>query len=639
MKKINSIIAALATLVLASCVNEQFENGVDLSNMDIAFVFGGTTTRSEAKSSMDEEVGVTLSLGSESGVEIFMKETVTDLNSSGLATRGVPVYDENITSLEAYQSFEAVAYLAGGAAYDAGTATFASMGYQKNVDNRDGWVYKHHYDAELPWPENPEQDLYFFLRLPTDYVDSHLYTKDGSDISYNSTTGAITFNFASPLTGEAQSDILFSSRTLNRKQYEENYQETGAPVNMYHALTGVKFRTGNDNTGSTKTIITGVSISGLKDKGQCVVTPSATGDKVVWDKNKLELSNEKGVTFTMGFDNPEYDRTKDNTIDYSSKDNDGAITDKVGSFGDSWYAAADDKNLNDEDGSKTFWLIPQEIPDDAILKVKFRVKTPDTPDGTEITHTINNFGAKLKKSGVTKNVEWKAGQLRTYTLEPEDVDVEIFDTMDGAEKSNLHVTNTGNVDEWVRMMVIGNWCDEDGNIVVGYKYQNEDDEFEEGEDYSTMVKPWFRGGYAVEIPVEPGEGEEGGESGEGEGQTTNTYVDPYGSFDDTFTLGEPQGDSKWERGSGSYFYYTQKIGAGQKIDSQTEALFQSYTLTSVPDIYIPSPNGGRVKANIHLELEVVIQAIGAKDASGNEFEDCWEAWTYATGTTVKSKKE
>jgi len=601
MKKINLLFAVLAIFALGSCVNEEeFGKGVDLSSKDIAFVFGGTTTRSAASaSSMDDESGVSISLGTESGMEIFMKETVTDLNATGLATRGTPIYDENITTIKDYQSFEAVAYVAGGAAYDDGTATFASMGYQKEVESRNGWVYKHHYDDELPWPDETT-DLYFFLRMPTAFVDSLLYEADGKKISYNSTNGSITFNYQSPLTGEKQKDILFSSRTLNKKQYDKNYKETGAPVTMYHALTGVKFRTGNDNSSTTKTIITGVEISGLMSKGQCVVTPSASGDNiVVWDKNKL---SENGVKYTMGFSNPDYDQTKDNTIDYSPEGGD-----KVGSFGNSWYAAADSSNLNDENGTKTFWFIPQEIPDNATLKVTFRVKTPDTPQGTEITHTISDFGKRLKKDPTsTTQVVWKAGQLRTYTLEPEDVDVEIFDHMEGLKKENLHVTNTGNVKEFVRMMVIGNWYDKDGHILVGYTSPDPDN--------NEMATPWFR-------------------------------EDPeYGQyFDPTFKFARPANGNKWVRGTGSYYYYPYKIGPGTNLDSGTEALFQSYEIPAdkVPTIYVPTTTSStRVKAEgVHLVMEVVIQAIGAKKADGTEYKDSevWDAWTNATGVTIKEK--
>ena len=62
------------------------------------------------------------------------------------------------------------------------------------------------------------------------------------------------------------------------------------------------------------------------------------------------------------------------------------------------------------------------------MEVTFRVKTGDTPDGQEITHEID-FG-KLLNEDRDSNVEWKAGQLRTYTLKPLDVDVDIFSFFD-----------------------------------------------------------------------------------------------------------------------------------------------------------------------------------------------------------------
>ncbi len=596
MKKIYLLPAFLMATMLVSCVNEQYEyeQREQLSNKDIAFVFSSPTTRSaEATTSEEERADVSISLGVESGTEYFLTETVEDLNAEGIATRGVPIYDENITTVEGYKSLEVVTYYNGNP-YANGTGVFTSMGYQKNVDDRDGWVYKRHYDGALPWP-NKSDDLYFYLRMPTDFIDSRL--KSGTSITYNN-DGSIAFDYNSPLTGEAQKDILFTSRTLNQTEYEENYMETGAPVTMYHALTGVKFRTGNNNSGTTKTIITGVKIKGLKTTGHCVVTPSASGknaDKVVWDKNQLGGS---GI-YTLGFDNPEYSETSDNTVTYTSGENN--------TFGASWYSAAADKNLNDEKGSLTFWLIPQEIPDNAILEVTFCVKTPDTSGeegGGMITHTINNFGAKLKKNAESnEQIEWKAGQLRTYTLEPEVVDVEIFDDMKGLTKKDLHVTNTGNVDEYVRIMVIGNWYDKDGNILVGYATDDPDD--------PTMATPWFR------------------------------EDEKYGAFfDNTFKFARPANGNKWVRGTGSYYYYPEKIGAGTQLASATDAIFKSYELpqNEVPTIYLPDGSGGRKKAEgVHLVMEVVIQAIGTKDADGNEYKDCWTAWSAATGETIKEK--
>ena len=196
-------------------------------------------------------------------------------------------------------------------------------------------------------------------------------------------------------------------------------------------------------------------------------------------------------------------------------------------------------------------------------------------------------------------------------MSPSDVDVAIFDDMDGLEKDNLHVTNTGNVDEYVRVMLVGNWYDSAGDILVGYKYPSDATEFDEGDDINTMVTPWYR-----EDPV-------------------------YGShFDDSFKGGRPRGENKWVRGTGSYFYYPDVIGAGDKL-SGTDAIFQSYILpeSEIPVVWVPSGgSGARVQAEgVHLVMEVVVQAISAYAPDGSKYATCWDAWSAATGEEIKIK--
>ena len=612
MKKINYLFVVIGALVFASCVNEQLIDngeGPNLSGKEIAFVFGGTATRSvDAIESVEQETGVTLSLGTDdAGTEYFLNESVVDLNTSGIATRGIPIYDENITSIEEYKSFKAIAKEEDGNEYGpASTGEFSSMNQQKEVDGRNGWVYVNYYGGEAPWPDN-NTSLYFYLQMPTSYVSNHT-----SSTTLNSSNGKIEFDYTSPLKGDDQKDMLFSSTKINKSTYDQKYKSTGAPVTLYHALTAVKFRVGNDNTGSTKPIITKVAISGLKDSGHCIVTPSE--GKVEWP-TVSESGNNGPVT--MSFDNPTYVPTdgannKDGSITYNASDN---------KFGATWYASetSNTNNLNNADGSKTFWLVPQVIPDNAKLTITFVVKTPDTAGeygGGEITHTIDNFGAKLKKGETA--VEWKAGQLRTYTLVPEDVNVGIFDQMSGLEKDNLHVTNTGNVPEFVRLMLIGNWYDKDGNILVGYKYKTEAEAEAAGEPYNTMVDPWFRedAQYAQYFDVD---------------------ITPR-TFDGTRPLGD---DNKWTLGTGSYFYYTESISPG-KVLSGTEALFQNYILPEsvIPNIYLQKAGSTEREAaeGVHLVMEVVVQAISTVNPETNkEFSDWKAAWTYATKQNIKEK--
>ena len=586
MKKIYIAMAVLGTVALVSCEREKsFDELTPIGENGIAFTIGGVSTRS-AEAVSNVERGVTLDLGTDdAGNSYFLEEEIMELNPSP-ATKGAPAYTVNVGNL-----YETMGVYAAG---NFGDASFEVMDkYDHKGDpsdpkapvtagpdntKGDGWRYHHNYSSN-PWPENKDEKVDFFLRMPA--------TAQGvSNLSY--ADKKITFNYSSQQNGALQQDIVFSHTQISKNDHD-GYLPNGAPVLMYHALTGVKFRSGSANGGPTKTIITKVVLSGLNDTGKGTFDPSTK--TVTWPAGDQSMSLG---SFSLTYDNTAWSAAadKDNTVTYA-KDTAHPENNK---FGDSWYAAAADKNLNDEDGSLTFWLIPQTITKDATLELTFRVKTENTQQGTEITHTIK-LGEKLE------NVQWKAGQLRTYTLDPKDVDVDIFDQMSNLTKKNLEVTNTGNVDEYVRVMLMGNWYgwlpDQDpeevpASIMVGYKTSDINDD--------RMVDNWF------------------------------FRAEPFGNgFDDTFKKGVPSNGNEWIKGTGSYYYWPHVIGAGEKLSSSS-TLFKSYTLDPawVPEIWIPV-GGTRVKAKgVHLVFECAVQAIGAKkpDGSGN-YETCWEAWTAA----------
>ena len=603
MKKLYYALAALAAILLTSCVKEPLINEITpLGENDIAFVLGGVSTKS-LETAPVVQTGVTLPMGADNkGNKYYLDETIEELNPSPV-TKGAPAYTVNVGNL---YSTMAVHAASGNFGDSEGNAVFEVMDemclHDKTDENSgNGWRYTKGYDHN-PWPEETEK-VDFYLRMPAG--DENGNVGGLSELTY--AAKKIEFDFAPMATAADQEDLLFGQTSISHNDHN-GYYPNGAPVTMYHALTGIKFRVGNDNSGSTKTIITGVEISGISGTGHCVIDPAAE-NKVVWTPGTPSANYKYSQTFK----NQAYDSAAnvDGSVTYTKP------TEGEAPFGDSWYAAANDKNLNNAGGTWTFWLIPQTVPEGAVLKVTFRVKTPDTPQGTEITHTISDFGAKLN------SVEWKAGQLRTYTLRPTDVDVEIFDNMSGLVKSNLHITNTGNVDEYVRLMLVGNWYDKDGDILVGYKYAGNETNLPEGTDIDEMADPWFRGD-----------------------ARWNQYFD-YGEEDKIFVDGIPVASSaknKWIFGTGSYFYYPDAIGAGSTLDPQTQALFKNYTLpqAAIPTIYIPSAHSNvRVEAEgVHLVMEVVIQAISTVNPdTGEPFADWEAAWTYATGRTIKPKQE
>ena len=595
MKKIYIAMAVLGTVALVSCEREKsFNELTPIGENGVAFTIGGVSTRS-AEAEINVERGVTLPLGTDdAGNSYFLEEEIMELNPSP-ATKGAPAYTVNVGNLYSTMGVYAATGSFGDASFEVmdkydhkGDPSDPKAPVTAGPDSentRDGWRYHHNYSGS-PWPTNKDEKVDFFLRMPA-------AASGVSNLSYENQK--ITFNYSSGQDGALQQDILFSHTQISKSDHD-GYLPNGAPVLMYHALTGVKFRSGSANQGPTKTIITKVVLSGLNDTGKGTFDPSTK--TVTWPADDQSMSLG---SFSLGYKNTAWsaEANKDNTVTYE-KDTEKPENNK---FGDSWYSAAADKNLNDEEGSLTFWLIPQTITEDVTLEVTFFVKTENTPNGTEITHTIK-LGEKLK------NVEWKAGQLRTYTLDPKDVDVDIFDQMSDLTKNHLEVTNTGNVDEYVRVMLMGNWygwfpdqdpAKDEPSIMVGYTNSNMDDD--------TMVDNWF------------------------------FRSDPFGNgFDDTFKMGVPANGNRWIRGTGSYYYWPDVIGAGDKLSSSS-TLFKSYTLDEswIPEIWIPV-GGVRVQAkDVHLVFECAVQAIGAKKSDGSDYQDCWEAWSAATGTTIEKK--
>ena len=588
MKKIYIALAVVATALLSSCVKEKtFNDLTPIGENGIAFVLENVSTRSMDATQAPVQRGISVPMGVDAkGDAIFLEETIENLNPAP-ATKGAPAYTVNVGTL--YTSMGV--YAAG----NFGDAAFEVMDYydRKEATEGKGWRYHHNYDGS-PWPADKDEKVDFYLRMPAE--------SPAEDFDYT-TKGSIKFHYASPESGAAQQDILFAYTSISKNDHD-GFLPYGAPVNMIHALTGVKFRSASSNANETKTIITKVEFTGLKGVGDCVITPASSS--VAWS----ELGTSSG-SFSMEFTNPTYstEANVDGTVNFEKGTNP--------KFGDSWYSAAADRNLNNEDGELTFWFIPQEITDDVKLKVTFCVKTPDTAGeagGGYETHEID-FGELLNKDRTTP-VKWEAGQLRTYTLNPKLVDVEIYDSMVNLTKSGLHVTNTGNVNEFVRMMVIGNWygwaSEDDADngvepmILVGYTHAEPSN--------TEMVKPWFR-----------------------EDAEFGSY------FDDTFKGGKPvaSAGNEWIFGTGSYFYYPTSLGPDTKL-AASSALFQSYTLPSdkVPTIYIPtSGSSTRVPAvGVHLVMEVVIQAIDAHKPGSEELYTDWkEAWSAATGETIGVK--
>ena len=169
-------------------------------------------------------------------------------------------------------------------------------------------------------------------------------------------------------------------------------------------------------------------------------------------------------------------------------------------------------------------------------------------------------------------------------------------------KSDVVITNTGNIAQYVRVNLIGNWVGERKisndkwsaeTVLMGYTDATMETEVARWDDKS--------GTHQWTSP------------------TGRTYdYEPFGEFDGLPLPDMGETVNNWIRRD-KYYYYTKAVDPEASIDDQ---LFESYTLpvSAIPDIYILDNAGTPQKArNVHLVLDVVVQAVSALDENGEEF--------------------
>ena len=556
-------------LLVGSCVNEKEYNRVSLDKDEVAFRIASVQTKSDSNNPVVSSENIaSFSFGK--GEQYSLEETVEYLDGMP-GTKGTPAFTENVLAL--YGSFIGVANPGGNNSLPESEFSFDEA--------RQLW--SHYYGGNV-WAGAPFK---FYMRMPATpagVTSAYTYNDDGS----------IEFDYKSPASPTAQQDILFTSTTM------ENEEENGKEITFYHALTGIKFSNFYTNKGIasadaiTKTIIKEVTLTGVKNTGHCKMdlagVSSQTKSKAV---AKWTIADDAtSATFTVS--------CSDTTNYENSQYGLNTLLDKK----------ATARNINDEDGSLTLWFIPQAFADSVVMiKVKCDVqlvegtKTTTTHSDEEITVSL---GAR----------EWHAGELHTFTLKPVFVGVELADEMseDKFTKSNVVVENTGNVFEYVRVNMIGNWVgyvqtaenvySEEETILNGYTTSNDSN--------TTHVEAW----------------------NDKDGYTS------YGVFQDlvpkstVVPASTANTKNNWVRYD-KYYYYILPIGPNDAI---TDQLFTSYTVGVSPEYWIPDKWGVRRKANnVHLVMDLMVQAIPAPvDVNGNvldneDGEGYIRAWVKALG--------
>ena len=566
MKKSYIFPAVLLMAALVSCQENEISNGEYIPKEgDVVFSMKGNGRATKSMDSATPVKGMTIDLGTENNTHFFLEETVINLNDLdfGPQTKGTPAYTENLGKLYANDL---------GVHADKGTfGDFTYESVEANIGdagNDEKWLYKYTYPTD-PWPDN-DTPVGFYLHMPASPNGVTLGTQVG---------GSISFSYVSPETADATQDILFGYRSLAKK----DYPKTGIPAVLFHALTGVKFAIGNTDEDITANgiAITEISFSGLLNSGECVINPADIDTSGSEDYNLATWSN------TAATEGSTISATDLAIVDYSTSE----------VFPESFTGAGATKNLNDNDATKTFWLIPQDFTgeNEVVLTIKY------TFGGANCEWHLP-LGEILK----SRNTTWKAGELRTYTIKVDEVNLRITDDVTdgtgekgivGSVKDNVQIQNTGNVEAFIRAAIVGQWRDTEGNLIFGFTDKITD---------LYLVESWYEDQF---VNKDRSHGEFKNLAGyDHDGNTWNGWV--YNPND-------------------GYYYYSESV----QPSAFTNSLFESYTVKKIPEAQM----GGipLSSAQMYFTLEIATQAISARTSNGTLVEDYAQAWAIADPSFVE----
>jgi len=206
-----------------------------------------------------------------------------------------------------------------------------------------------------------------------------------------------------------QKDLMLANNTCS---WSDTNPGQGT-ITFSHALTCVNFSAG---TLVDVVSIDKISLEGVHAGGNCTVTLSSTAAPTYeWATSGTKIVTSSGA---------------------------GIAQAKFSELGN-------DPNFN-------FLIIPQDA---RVNNVTLHV-TLTTTSGQETFHVTLN-------SSITGLTAWKAGKVNTFILgyDGGDVELSVDDDVDEDTKDNLKICNTGTTDAYFRVALVGNWQNDEGNIV------------------------------------------------------------------------------------------------------------------------------------------------------------------------------
>lgn len=405
-----------------------------------------------------------------------------------------------------------------------------SVQYDENIGVTSYFGNKFYFTETLDWQNNyrwfTKNDTYYwpdadskldFYAWAPQTLAAGKGTRSAIEPEISDKTISFEYSMEAPVTtgdnaykdAENQLDLIFAYNSV-----AANDHDACVPLDFKHALAAIRFKVLKNAEFTLNTI----TMTSVFRGGSCVYQPTAAENLFVWTL----LDGGEAVDFTQ---------TYGVAITPSEVEKDYEI-------------------LGND--AKGFLLIPQTVNAGDDKSKKLVIAYNDGAD--EI------FEAPLPTLG------WEAGKLYTYVIDLNlgEIHVDVDEDFDGAEKKDVRVENTGEIDSYMRVAIVANWVDQDGNI----------------------VKPcnWM---------------------------TEGTLTDP------AWTSSTSTGDETWLLNTDGYFYYKKGISKRVENKTVTPSTYTCYLTDGLFNSYIPTTPPA---ANLDLEFIVIAQAIQfTKDKKNLEY--------------------
>ena len=231
----------------------------------------------------------------------------------------------------------------------------------------------------------PQTDYFWLNGKPLDFYAWYPYNSEGT----NGIPAGMTLNqedfssisYTVPTDVSKQEDLMFAVK----KNATEPADDNAISLDFKHSLAAVKFVVGDLPTG---TKVTSVALKGVKYRGNLAVTTD--------DKGEVQFTWSNLANDTENF-------TQATTKEVKENDTDNAITKE----------------------KQTFFIMPQTLPDDAMVEV-----VVEDEKGSKVTLTGALQDATAAEEAKNK---WEAGNTYTYRVNSSGVQAEVtfFDGIKG----------------------------------------------------------------------------------------------------------------------------------------------------------------------------------------------------------------